>query len=157
MTHETETTDELATLAQPLLESVSQELRIYSNSMREPYFNSSEFIDQIKRIATSGARAKVRVLVRDSHSMVKRDHPFIKWFQRFTSYISWRTLPGHFQAGSDVIIIGDRTWSLVVPSSASSTGIIVDDTPAKVAETFGAFERLYERGERPADGNWLSL
>jgi hypothetical protein len=155
MTHTVDINDELAAVAQPLLETVSQELRIYSRSLMEPYFTSTEFIDQIKRISTSGARAKVRVLVRDHHSMVKNDHPFIKWAQRFTSYISWRTLPGHFQAGAEAMIIGDRTWCILIPTSRSE--ILVDETRAKTQELFTQFERLFERGERPADGNWLSL
>lgn len=157
MIHSIDPNDELSSVAQPLLETVSQELRIYSKALMESYFTSTEFIDQIKRLATSGPRAKVRILVRDHHAMVKNDHPFIKWAQRFTSYISWRTLPGHFQAGAEVIIVGDRTWSIVIPTSGSSTGVLVDETAGRAQELYTQFERLFERGERPADGNWLSL
>ena len=109
MIHSIDPNDELSSLAQPLLRNGEPGTANLQPNADGVVFHQHRIYRTDQTPATSGPRAKVRILVRDHRAMVKNDHPFIKWAQRFTSYISWRVLPGHFQAGADVIIIGDRT------------------------------------------------
>lgn len=74
-----------------LLADANHEVAIYTRDLDAALFDMPTTLDNLKRIALSGRRAKIRILVHDAHKPLADGHRLIALAQRLPSAIEIRT------------------------------------------------------------------
>lgn len=88
--------DALREAALKLAQGARHELTICSGELEPALYDNGHFADEISRVARSGRRARIRILIRDNAQIVKHGHALVRLAQLLPSYIEIRhALPEH--------------------------------------------------------------
>lgn len=99
-----------AAFAAAALELASQAqlaLRLLSFDFDRAIYGDEAFVDQIKRLALSNERARIRVLINQPKAAMRGAHRFIELGRRLPSRIEFRELP-------EDLVISERGDALII-------------------------------------------
>lgn len=82
-------------------------VRLLSFDFDRALYGDEAFVDQIKRLALSNERARIRVLINQPKAAMRSAHRFIELGRRLPSRIEFRELP-------EDLMIGERGDALIV-------------------------------------------
>ena len=129
-----------------LLADTAHEIAIYTRDLDPALFDIPPILDAIKRIALSGRRARVRVLVQEPRKPVADGHRLIALAQRLPSLIEFRTPQDeHDRQYASAFLINDRRGYLFRILASRSEGEGSTYAPGRHAQLREYFDQVWER------------
>jgi hypothetical protein len=100
---------EVCDVSLELARQTRRNLDLVSRHLDPELYDTAEFIETVRALATSGRRARVRILVLDTVPVVKRGHRLIELAQRLSSFISIRVPAPEHQDFNEAWLVADDT------------------------------------------------
>lgn len=124
---------------------------------RDDYGNDAE-LAELKRIATSGRRADIRILLHDPAAALRDGHRLILLFQRLSSAIAIRTPVDEVdRQNTGAWLVNDTGGYLYLPDASQPQGrMALADRPAQTPLQ-QQFDEIWERSVRAGELHKLDL
>lgn len=147
----------LAAIGQ-LLADTRHELAILTHDLDPALLDVAPVLDAIRRIALSGRRARIRVLVREPRKAATDGHRLIALAQRLPSAIELR-MPQEDRDldESSACLLNDRHGYLYRPLAARSEGTGSTCAPGPHRQLLAHFDEVWERALPAAELRALAL
>jgi hypothetical protein len=124
---------------------------------RDDYGNDAE-LAELKRIATSGRRAEIRILLHDLAAALRDGHRLIALFQRLSSAIAIRTpVEDVDRQCASAWLLTDTGGYLYLPEAGRPQGRMALADRAAQAPLQQQFEEIWERSARASELQPLDL
>ncbi|MGB5852914.1 MAG: GNAT family N-acetyltransferase, partial [Rhodanobacter sp.] len=112
-------------------------------------FADAEQLAELRRIATSGRSAQIRVLLHDPQAALQADHPLIGLAQRLSSAFQIRVPVDDVDLGwPSASLLNDVGGYLFLPAAERPSGRAARDDQASAAPLQQQFDEVWERSER---------
>ncbi|TAL73618.1 MAG: hypothetical protein EPN56_06995 [Rhodanobacter sp.] len=123
----------------------------------QDYASDAE-LAEIRRVATSGRRADIRILLHDPGAAVRDDHRLLALFQRLSSSIHIRMpVDDVDRQRTSAWLTNDAGGYLLLPDATKPTGrSALRDRPAQVP-LVRLFDEIWERSSRASELESLNL
>jgi predicted GNAT family N-acyltransferase len=129
-----------------LLGDASHALSIYTRDLDPALFDVPATLEALKRIALSGRRAQIRIIVHDPRKPLADGHRLIALAQRLPSTISLRTpVDERDLQYPAAFLINDRRGYLFRPLGSRLEGEGSTYAPGRHAQLRGLFNEIWER------------
>jgi len=129
-----------------LLADARYEIAIYSRDLDPALLDVLPILDAIKRIALSGRRARVRILVQEPRKALADGHRLIALAQRLPSIIEMRTpLEETDRQYASAFLINDRRGYLFRVLASRNEGEGSTYAPGRHAQLREYFDQVWER------------
>ncbi|WP_426661270.1 hypothetical protein [Rhodanobacter aciditrophus] len=124
---------------------------------RDEYGNDAE-LAELKRIATSGRRAGIRILLHDPAAALRDDHRLVALFQRLSSAIQIRTpVEDVDRQCTSAWLLTDTGGYLFLPDAGRPQGRMALADRAAQAPLQQQFDEIWERSARASELQPLDL
>ena len=149
---------EVRELLQALLLDARHELMVLSRNLDPLLLGQPEVIGQLRRIATSGGRARLRVLVQEPDAVLREGHPLVGLGQRLSSTVVFRNQVEEpdLQYPS-AFVLNDRGGYLFRPLASRFEATADRYGPARHRQLREYFNQVWERSETTAAFRALEL
>jgi predicted GNAT family N-acyltransferase len=135
----------LAAIAE-LLADAAHDVAIYTRDLDADLLDVPAILDALKRIALSGRRARVRILVQDPRKPVSDGHRLIAIAQRLPSVIEFRVPQDeHDRQYASAFLINDRRGYLFRLLASRNEGEGSTYAPGRHAQLREYFDQVWER------------
>ena len=112
-------------------------------------FADAEQLAELRRIATSGRSAQIRVLLHDPQAALQADHPLIGLAQRLSSAFQIRVPVDDVDLGwPSASLLNDVGGYLFLPAAERPSGRAARNDQASAAPLQQQFDEVWERSER---------
>ena len=129
-----------------LLADTHHEIAIYTRDLDPALFDVPPILEAIKRIALSGRRARVRILVQEPRRPLADGHRLIALAQRLPSLIELRTpLDEQDRLYASAFLINDRRGYLFRTLASRNEGEGSTYAPGRHAQLREYFDQVWER------------
>jgi predicted GNAT family N-acyltransferase len=129
-----------------LLADARYEIAIYSRDLDPALLDAPPIVDAIKRIALSGRRARVRILVQEPRKPLADGHRLIALAQRLPSLIELRTPQEETDRQyASAFLINDRRGYLFRTLASRNEGEGSTYAPGRHAQLREYFDQVWER------------
>lgn len=148
----------LAAARLALLAATRHRLALHLPLLARSDYGSAQELAELKRIATSGRRAELRILLHDPAAALRDDHRLIGLFQRLPSAIAIRSPVEDVdrQRGS-AWLVNDTGGYLLLPDAATPQGrMALNDRPAQ-QPLRQLFDEIWERSAPASELHSLDL
>lgn len=141
-----------------LLAETRHELAVLTHDLDPALFDVADVLDAIRRVALSGRRARIRVLVRDPRKPAATGHRLITLAQRLPSAIELR-VPQEDRDLDDTsaFLLNDRHGYLHRPLAARCEGSGSTCAPGPHRQLLARFDEIWERALPAAELRALAL
>lgn len=138
--------DEAIAAIADLLADAKYEIAIYSRDLDPVLLDLPAIIEAIKRVALSGRRARVRILVQEPRKPLADGHRLLALAQRLPSLIELRTpLDEHDRHYASAFLINDRRGYLFRTLASRNEGEGSTYAPGRHAQLREYFDQVWER------------
>jgi predicted GNAT family N-acyltransferase len=149
---------EIAASRLQLLEGARHRLDIYQLTLPSDIYSSQEELAELRRIATSGRGAQVRLLLQDPAAALRTSHRLIALAQRLPSAIQVRTPIEELDlAYPSAYLLTDQGGYLFQPDAQRPNGRADSHDRAAQAPLLQHFNEVWERSARATALNPLNL
>ncbi len=129
-----------------LLADARYEIAIYTRDLDPALLDVPPILDAIKRIALSGRRARVRILVQEPRKPLADGHRLVALAQRLPSLIELRTpLEEHDRLYASAFLINDQRGYLFRTLASRNEGEGSTYAPGRHAQLREYFDQVWER------------
>ena len=141
-----------------LLADASHEVAIYSRDLDPALLDLPPIVDAIRRVALSGRRARVRILVQEPRRPLADGHRLIALAQRLPSLIEFRTPEDeHDRQYASAFLINDRRGYLFRTLATRNEGEGSTYAPGRHAQLREYFDQVWERSAPSEELRKLAL
>ena len=141
-----------------LLADAAHELAIYSRDLDPGLLDVPPILDAIKRIALSGRRARVRIVVQEPRKPLAGGHRLIALAHRLPSLIEFRTPEEeHDRQYASAFLINDRRGYLFRTLASRNEGEGSTYAPGRHAQLREYFDQVWERSAPSEELRKLAL
>lgn len=141
--------DELASVRLTLLRQARYRLAIYQPLLTAEAFSDAEAIAELRRIASSGRGASIRVLLHDPQSALRDSHRLVALAQRLPSVISIRVPVDEHDLGyGSAYLLNDAGGYVFQPDAHRPQGRAASQDRSAQAPLLQHFDEVWERAER---------
>lgn len=149
---------EIAAARLQLLAAAQHRLTLHLPLLPPQDYASDAELAEIRRIATSGRRADIRIVLYDPGAALRDDHRLIALFQRLSSSIHIRTpVEDVDRQRISAWLATDTGGYLLLPDAGKATGrSALCDRPAQAPLT-RLFDEIWERSSRASELESLNL
>lgn len=141
-----------------LLADARYRLSIYQPVLGNDLFSSTEELAQLRRVATSGRSAQIRILLHDPAGALRNDHRLIALAQRLPSTIQIRVpLEEADLAYICAYLLNDAGGYLFQPEADRPEGRAARHDRANHAPLQQHFDEVWERAERASELQALGI
>ncbi len=134
-------------LLQIVQKSGEHQIEIFSHHLDPRLFDQRELYDQISRVARSGRRAMIRLLLQDTDFLCHNDHRLLHLQKRLSSYIQIKRVHQEWQDMNQNFLLADQHGLFYLAQSHRYEGNASLYAPAKVRELRQLFEQIWQRSE----------
>jgi predicted GNAT family N-acyltransferase len=125
----------------------TRSLSIFTPDLEHGVYDSSRFLEAIKRLVLSRSHARIRVLISDPGRIQHTVNRFLYVGRRLSTFIEFRHLPESYQGRSDAFLIADDT-ALVYRAKADRWEGIMDSHEPRVARVYLLqFDEMWQNSE----------
>ena len=150
--------DQAVTAIADLLADTAHEIAIYTRDLDPALFDVPAILDAIKRIALSGRRARVRILIQEPRKPLADGHRLITLAQRLPSIIEFRTPEDeHDRQYASAFLINDRRGYLFRILASRNEGEGSTYAPGRHAQLREYFDQVWERSVPSEELRQLAL
>lgn len=132
-------------LAVELCNEARRTIRILSPDLDHQVFDSEALCDNISALARRSRYSDVRILVKDTRSLVQRGHRLLELSRRIPSLVHIQVLADHPEMNDDTMVIRDMDGLLFKPGDSEHQGIFEPDSKARTQSYIERFDELWER------------
>ena len=94
-----------------LVKQARYTLDIVSRDLDHKLYDNDDFVSAVKELATSGPKAKIRILIQDSDKTIKQGHRIIDLARKLTSFIEIRIQGKRFKEFNEAwLIVDNKAW-----------------------------------------------
>ena len=141
-----------------LLADAAHDVAIYTRDLDADLLDIPAILDALKRIALSGRRARVRVLVQDPRKPVSDGHRLIAIAQRLPSVIELRVPQDeHDRQYASAFLINDRRGYLFRLLASRNEGEGSTYAPGRHAQLREYFDQVWERSSPSEELRQLAI
>jgi predicted GNAT family N-acyltransferase len=141
-----------------LLADASQQIAIYTRDLDPGLLDLPPIVDAIRRIALSGRRARIRILVQEPRKPLADGHRLITLAQRLPSLIEFRTPEDeHDRQYASAFLINDRRGYLFRTLATRNEGEGSTYAPGRHAQLREYFDQVWERSAPSEELRKLAL
>jgi hypothetical protein len=130
---------------QELVRGAERSVRILSDALDPDLFDHEALAAELSRLVRGGRQCEVRILVKDSHNLVKRSHHLGTLHRRLVSSVQVRKLsqfPEHYVA--NYVVVDDR-GILYLPMVDDKSGFVNADDRPLAKHCAEQFDELWSR------------
>ncbi|MEO9091716.1 MAG: GNAT family N-acetyltransferase [Rhodanobacter sp.] len=143
------TAGEVATSRLQLLRDASHQLAIRLPVLTNESYASTEELDELRRVASSGRSALIRILLHDPESALRNDHRLISLAQRLPSAFQIRVPVDEVDlAWCSACLLNDAAGYLFLPLAERPQGRAARSDRASAAPLQQHFDEVWDRSER---------
>lgn len=143
------TRDEIAAARLQLLGDARHRLAIRVPVLGSESYASAQELDELRRIATSGRSALIRILLHDPDAALRNDHRLIALAQRLPSSIQIRTPVDEVDlTWASACLLNDVGGYLFLPDAERVQGRAARNHRANAAPLQQHFDEVWDRSER---------
>ena len=143
------TGSEVATSRLQLLRDARHRLAIRLPMLTNEGYASTEELDELRRVATSGRSALIRLLLHDPESALRGDHRLISLAQRLSSAFQIRVPVDEVDlAWCSACLLNDAGGYLFLPQAERPQGRAARTDRASAAPLQQHFDEVWDRSER---------
>ncbi|NND65163.1 MAG: hypothetical protein HKM24_04270 [Gammaproteobacteria bacterium] len=124
--------------------AATKSLVIFTHNLDPQVFNQQEFLDEIKRLATTNRTAKVRILCMDSTYAMQDSHRLIETSRRLSSFVEIRAVGDDFRDREDAFIIADRRAIVHRTHAGRPDGFVDTNSVADASRLLTQFNHIWE-------------
>jgi len=141
--------EDLASARLALLRQAHYRLAIYQPLLTIDAFNSADEITELRRIASSGRGASIRILLHDPQAALRESHRLVALAQRLPSVISIRVPVDEHDLGySSAYLLNDVGGYVFQPDAHRPQGRAAMQDRSAQAPLLQQFDEVWERAER---------
>lgn len=140
-----------------LIGGADHELAIYTRDLEAPLYDEPECIDAIKRVALSGRRAQIRVLLQDPMRVQQEGHRLLDLAQRLPSVVLIRRPTHEDLQYPSAFLLNDNGGYLFRTFGDRFEGEGDACYPPRRDELKRYFDAVWERAEAPPELRRLAL
>ena len=123
----------------------SRSLSIFTPDLEHGVYDTSAFLEAVKRLVLSRSHARIRVLITDAGRIQHSVNRFLYVGRRLSTFIEFRQLPESLQGRSDAFMIADRS-ALVYRGRAERWQGIADTHEPRMAQRYlSEFDDMWQR------------
>lgn len=149
---------EIAAARLDLLAAARHTLTLHLPVLSPADCSSDLELAEIRRVATSGRRADIRILLHDPAAALRDDHRLIALFQRLSSAIHIRTpVDDVDRQRTSAWLTNDTGGYLLLPDAAKPSGRAALADRAGQAPLARLFDEVWERSSRASELESLNL
>ncbi|WP_329740609.1 hypothetical protein [Dyella sp. A6] len=150
--------DAVAAARLQLLVDTRRQLLIHVPALTPEIFGSPAELDELRRIATSGRGAEIRLLLHDTATAIRDDHRLIGLAQRLPSVLQIRTpVEDTDRACASAWLLGDAGGYLFLPDARQPQGRCSrSDRPGQIPLR-QQFDGMWERSVRARELQAIDL
>lgn len=132
-------------------------IALLSYDLEPQIYNTDEFIEAVRVVATSGRYAKVRILVQDSRRSVREGHRLIETKRRLSSFIEIRNPHHEHSKIIETYLIADERGLLYRKQADRYEGFADTDSPFEARQKLKEFEEIWSRAAPDPDMRRLGI
>jgi hypothetical protein len=125
--------------------SARRELMIVSGVLEPRLYDQQPFLDGVRRLATSGRRARIRILVAEVERAVGADHRLLELARRLSSFIEIRRLAPDDADTQDHFLLADCRRLLRQQTADARLAQFWPDAPLRGREAARWFDERWQR------------
>ncbi|HEY2344591.1 MAG TPA: GNAT family N-acetyltransferase [Xanthomonadaceae bacterium] len=142
-----ETFEQATAAAVATIANSRRDLCVFSRDLDYSLLSQAAVLDALRRYATSGVDARVRVLVLEPQIAAQLSHPWLTLAQRLSSIFEFRACEEETDRQyPSAFLVGDRGALYFRPIGGRLEGETSDATPSRGRQLLEAFERMWQRG-----------
>lgn len=123
-----------------------RDLCVFSRDLDPPLLGHATVLDALRRYATSGVDARVRILLLDPQALAQLGHPWLALAQRLPSIFEFRACEEETDRQyPSAFLVGDRGALYFRSLGGRLEGETSDAAPARARQLLEAFERMWQR------------
>ena len=126
-----------------LAEQARATLDIVSLDLDKAIFDTIEFYDAVKMLATNSRKAKIRILISDSQKIIKQGHRLLELARRLSSYIEVRVQGKRFKDFNESWLIADATAWIRRPYADRYQAEVDFSAARKLREVLQDFDAMW--------------
>jgi len=135
----------------------ARSLAIFTPDLEHGVYDSSRFLEAVKRLVLSRSHARIRVLITDPGRIQHTVNRFLYIGRRLSTFIEFRHLPESFQNRTDAFLIADSV-ALVYRARSDRWEGIVDTAEARLARSYLAqFDEMWQLSQEAGEVRELKI
>lgn len=140
-----------------LVKQARYTLDVVSRDLDHAIYDNEEFKTSVKDLATSGPKAKIRLLIQDSEKAVKQGHRLVDLACRLSSFIDIRIQGKRFKEFNEAWLIVDAKAWVRRPFAEKYNAEINFSSSRKLRETSKTFDVMWNEASHDPNLRRLSL
>jgi len=149
--------DENRLVCSMLAEQARTTLDIVSPDLDKAVFDTAEFNEAVKTLATSSRKARIRILIRDSEKVIKQGHRLLELARRISSYIEVRVQGKPFKDFNESWLIVDAKAWVRRPYADRYEAEVDFSAARKLREVLQDFDAMWNEGVHDPNLRRLNL
>lgn len=125
----------------------SRSLAIFTPDLEHGVYDTSHFLEAVKRLVLSRSHARIRVLISDPGRIQHSLNRFLYVGRRLSTFIEFRHLTDAFQDRSDAFMIADGSALVYRGSSERWHGIADTCEPRMARRYLAQFDEMWQRSQ----------
>lgn len=125
----------------------ARQLNILTYDLEPQVLGTDEFIEAVRKVATSGRYARVRILVQDSKRAVAEGHKLIEIARRLSSFISIHKPHREHQSVIEAFVVADERALLYRKEADRYEGFADTNDALEARRKLNEFEQMWEKSE----------
>lgn len=142
---------ELREVTLTLIASARNEVCIYSRDLEPALYEDPAILEAIRKVALSGQRASVRILVQDTTRAMREGHRLVDLAQRLSSIVHIRRVCHEDSQYPSAFVLTDRGGYLFRTFGDRFEAVGDNCYPPRRDELKRLFDEFWERGESPPE------
>ena len=137
----------LAALRDTALElagAAGRELAIFSYELEPALYDTAAFAAAVSRVARSGRRARVRLLIREHDRLIKHGHGLVRLAHQLPSYIEIRIVAQEYRHTAHGYLVADDSGVLYQPQSNAYQAKASTRDRRWARDLLAEFQRLWD-------------
>ena len=140
-----------------LLGGARHEVCIYSRDLEPPLYEDAQVLEAIRKVALSGRRAQVRILLQDTSRVVREGHRMVDLAQRLSSIVHLRRVSHEDATYPSAYVLTDGGGYLFRTFGDRFEAVGDVCYPPRRDELKRLFDEVWERAESPPELRRLGL
>ncbi len=134
-----------------------RELAIFTRDLEPQVYDTSEFVDAVKRLALSASRARIRILLIDANRAAKEGHRLVELSRRLSSFIEIRRPHRDYLDMAEAFMIADEQGVMYRKLSSRWEGTVDPHDPLQARERLKLFDEIWQRSNADPETRQLRI
>lgn len=120
---------------------------VLTRNLDRRVFDNAHVVAELKRVSLGSHRARVRVLIHDAKSLVRREHRLWLLMRRLPSYFQVRVPSADYRDELSAFLVADSVASVYQPHGELYEGQTEFYNPMRARELQRKFSEIWERAQ----------